>query len=342
MTDRRQDAAAIERLTELVLGQRPSHTPGEAAAQVGVPLERSRAYWRAIGFADVGGARAFTDEDVACLRLLVTMVDSERVDQATSIELTRSLGQTASRLADWQAGMMARVLGDRDEMDLDLVVEGVAALLPDFERLLVHAWRRHLAAVVGRSLAGVMAPAGDTATGSVGFADIAGFTRLARAMADEELAEMVNAFETGAADVVAAEGARLVKTLGDEVMFVAADPTRAVAIALAMHELEGSGAEPLALRIGVATGRLVTTMGDVYGDTVNLASRLTAIARPGTTLVDEATAAAARRVRGVVVRSLPLRPLRGMGLVRASAVTRRQARSAGAASDDSSGNTHVL
>lgn len=104
-----------------------------------------------------------------------------------------------------------------------------------------------------------------------------------------------------------------------------------------MHDLDPPGPEPMTLRIGIATGRLVTTMGDVYGDTVNLASRLTAIARPGTTLIDEATSDGATPLPGVRIRPLPPRPLRGMGMVRASAVTRAQDRSAG----DSSGNTQV-
>ncbi len=332
------DAAAIARITALVLGEPAEYTREQAVDLVGTTVERSRAYWRAFGFADVGRARAFTPEDIACMRLLVGLVDAGHIDEDTSIELTRSLGQTASRLADWQAGTVARVVeASEDPVELDRLVDGVALMMPIFERLLAHAWRRHLAAAIGRSLSAVVRGGEADATGSVGFADIAGFTRLARSLADDDLAGMVHSFETGAADVVAAQGARLVKTLGDEVMFVSEDPTRALAIAVAMHDLDPPGPEPMTLRIGIATGRLVTTMGDVYGDTVNLASRLTAIARPGTTLIDEATSDGATPLPGVRIRPLPPRPLRGMGMVRASAVTRAQDRSAG----DSSGNTQV-
>jgi adenylate cyclase len=289
----------------------------------------------------VGGhAPAFTSRDVECLRMLIGWVEQGRLDRATTVELVRSLGQTASRLADWQVGTMTRVLSELPgPPGLDDVAAGLAEVMPGLERLLVHAWRRHLSAVIGRGLASVdpAAGRGDGTIATVGFADIAGFTRLARSMRDTDLAGMVQAFETGAADIVAARGGRLVKTLGDEVMFTSGDPAAAVAMASAMHALRSPGPEALTLRIGVATGRLITRMGDVYGQTVILASRLTGIARPGTTLLDQATAEALGPDSGYLVRQLPPRPLRGLGLVRAAAVARRGQRSGAA----SSGKTQV-
>jgi adenylate cyclase len=97
-----------------------------------------------------------------------------------------------------------------------------------------------------------------------------------------------------------------------------------VAIATAMHRLTAPGAEALSLRIGLATGHLISRMGDFYGGTVNLASRLTAIARPGSTLVDAATEGALDDPEPYVLRHLAPRPLRGMGLVRATSVSLRR------------------
>jgi adenylate cyclase len=266
--------------------------------------------------------------DVQSLRTLVEWADSGVLDEPTTVEIVRSLGQTASRLAQWQVDTMARVLAESDSpVDLDQVAEGLAGILPGLEEMLVHAWRRHLAAAIGRGLALVAdqpeAPV-EQAQATVGFADIAGFTRLARAMADAELARMVQAFEAGAADIVAAHGGRLVKTLGDEVMFVTDGPDDALAIAAAMHDLPSPGPEPLALRIGVATGPMVSRMGDFYGGTVNRASRLTAIARPGATLIDTTTEDALADPSHYVLRHLAPRPLRGMGLVRATSVAPRR------------------
>ena len=97
-------------------------------------------------------------------------------------------------------------------------------LLPALERLLVHGWRRQLAAAFERGL-GDAEQAGEDETGhlTVGFADQVGFTRLARRMEEAELAALVERFESRSADVVAKYGGRVIKTLGDEIFFVAAD-----------------------------------------------------------------------------------------------------------------------
>jgi adenylate cyclase len=318
---------ALRRLTEVVLGDPIELTRGEASLAAGLTVEEARPYWRAMGFADVGQDRAaFTRTDVERLLLLVGWVRDGVLDQARAIEVVRSLGQTASRLADWQVDMLGRILAESEQpVQVDQVAEGMERMLPGLESLLVHAWRRHLAAVVGRAIAGVEEPleAEEVGASTVGFADIAGFTRLVRVLADEELAAMVTAFETGAADIVAAHGARLVKTLGDEVMFVAPDADVGVAIATAMHAMASPDGAVLRLRIGVATGRLVSLMGDYYGDTVNRASRLTALARPGGTLVDPATEEGLTDQSGYLVRHHRPRALRGLGLVRASSVTPR-------------------
>jgi len=320
---------AVQQITELVLGSRVELTREQVAQAAGVTVERARPYWRAMGFPDVGDRAAFTQADVEALRLVLRWVADGMLDEERAVELVRSLGQTASRLADWQADLMGRILATSGEpVGLDEVSEGLAEVLPGLESLLVHAWRRHLAALVGRALAPVAEIDVSAVEGTVGFADIASFTRLTRVLGEAELAAMVESFETGAADIVASQGGRLVKTLGDEVMFVAPSADAGVATALALHHLgaqsaRGGGPDPLRLRIGLATGRLVTVMGDYYGPTVNLASRLTAAARPGGTLMDLATEAGLDDAGALVLRRQRPRPLRGLGLVRTVSVSAR-------------------
>ncbi|HEX6887593.1 MAG TPA: adenylate/guanylate cyclase domain-containing protein [Candidatus Nanopelagicales bacterium] len=319
--------AVLDRVVAVVLGGPPELTRDQASAAAGLTVEQARPYWRAMGFADVGEERVFTHRDVEALRVVAEWARSGVLDEARIMEIVRGLGQTASRLADWQVGTIAKVLAEAGEdgpIDNDALVDGIARVLPEVESLLVHAWRRHLAADMGRGLATVdeAAEATDLPVASVGFADITGFTRLAREMGEEDLAAMVTGFEHGCADVVAKHGGRLVKTLGDEVMFVTEDPDTAVAIAAAMHGLPHE-AEPLRLRIGLATGRVITLMGDYYGETVNRASRLTAIAKPGVTLMDPATEEALAHPDAYVVRHLRPRALRGLGLVRTASVVPR-------------------
>jgi adenylate cyclase len=150
---------------------------------------------------------------------------------------------------------------------------------------------------------------------SVGFADLVGFTRLSRRLSVRDLAALVERFEQVGADVVAAAGARLVKTLGDEVLFVADRPGAAAAASLALVEAFAADEAVPQLRVGVATGLVIGRMGDVFGTTVNLASRLTSMARPGGVLVDEATAQdLAGDARFRTVAAVP-RPVRGLGVV---------------------------
>jgi adenylate cyclase len=318
-------ARTLARMADIVLGDPVELTRGEVAGRAGLTVDEARPYWRAMGFADVGDRVAFTRTDLQSLQTLVGWVQTGVLDEARAVEVVRSLGQTASRLADWQVGMMARILAESEQpVALEGVVDGVEQVLPEMEALLVHAWRRHLAAVIGRGITPLLEPSDDElANATVGFADIAGFTRLARVLSDEQLAAMVESFETGAADVLAGHGARLVKTLGDEVMFVADGPDVAVSISTALHHLPGAADVPLRLRIGLATGRVVSVMGDYYGETANRASRLTAVARPGQTLVDAATEEGLSDPSAYLVRHHRPRALRGLGRTRTTSVRMR-------------------
>ncbi len=319
---------ALARLVEAILGGPTSLTRDEVATAAGITVEEARPFWRAMGFADVGTTQAFTEGDLAAMNVMVRWVRDGLMDSTRAVEVIRSLGQTAVRLADWQVDTMGRILATLgDEVTVDEVADGLTDLLPELESLLVHVWRRHLAAAVSRELSTRSGtPGSDVGAGTVGFADIASFTRLTRVLQEDDLAAMVEAFETGAADIVAGHGARMVKTLGDEVMFLADSPDTAVSIAAALHRLPlltPTDRVRLQLRIGLATGRLVSLMGDYYGDTVNRASRLTAVARPGHTWIDPATEDALADPSDYVIRHHRPRALRGLGLVRASSIRLR-------------------
>lgn len=319
-------------LVERILGAPLSMTREEVTEAAGLTLEQSRAYWRAMGFADVGESVAFTENDLEALRTVQALVDSGVVDSDEIIEIVRSLGQNTSRMAEWQTGTLARLLARHgaipDESvlrpeDVKRLGELTNAMVPSLERLLSYAWHRQLAAAIQRSIDTAGDEDGDVAGQScVGFADLVGFTRLSRRLPADRLASLVTTFEGDSSDVVAATGARMVKTLGDEVMFVADTPEQGVETALTLHETHAHDEDVPELRIGLAFGDVVTRMGDIYGSTVNLANRLTVLARPGATLVDDAIADSIRHSADFDLKAMRPRILRGLGTVRAWTVRR--------------------
>ncbi|WP_241563561.1 adenylate/guanylate cyclase domain-containing protein, partial [Streptomyces sp. E1N211] len=172
---------------------------------------------------------------------------------------------------------------------------------------------------------------------------------LTRRREEEELGELVEAFDTTAADLVAARGGRLIKTLGDEVLYAADDAGTAAEIALRLIETMANDETMPELRVGMAFGTVTTRMGDVFGTTVNLASRLTSIAPRDAVLVDAdfahelirtgdapaseaaaAEAAAAAEKEGeepptyrFALQPMWQRPVRGLGVVEPWLLTRR-------------------
>ncbi|AQW51363.1 adenylate/guanylate cyclase domain-containing protein [Streptomyces violaceusniger] len=281
------------RLEQLILGAERRYTPFQAARSAGVSVELATRFWRAMGFADIGQAKALTEADVLALRRLSGLVEAGLLSEPMAIQVARSTGQTSARLADWQIDSFLEGLTDPQETGMtrtEIAYPLVELLLPELEEFLVYVYRRQLAAATGR----VVQAADDAEMVNrrlaVGFADLVSFTRLTRRLEEEELGELVEAFETTAADLVAAHGGRLIKTLGDEVLYAADDAGIAAEIGLRLIETLTHDETMPELRVGIAFGTVTTRMGDVFGTTVNLASRLTSIAPKNAVLVDGAFA----------------------------------------------------
>ena len=275
---------------QALLGGERKFTRVEVSERAGISIERAERMWHALGFATVPDDEiAFTDGDVEALRLVAALEDDGLVDPAVESSLARKLGQTQSRLASWQSTMFLELL-DRSKLSGEDATEGVALLLPAMERLQTYVWRRHLAAAAGRAVAG----SDELARGVrvVGFADIVSYTRLTRRLTETELGRLIERFEGLAADVIALNGGRVIKSIGDEVLFVADTPAQGVAIALALQDKVAETADVPELRIGLAYGSVLIRLGDIYGEVVNLASRLTSEAKPGRVLADRELAAA--------------------------------------------------
>lgn len=264
-------------LARAVLGE-PTYTSAEVAAAGGVPLEEARRLWRAMGFPPVADAeRIFTAADVATLTAARALVARHMTEPGGLLQLTRVTGQSLSRIAEAQ--IAARSGGTAIE------AAEVATLASAVEPLLAYVWRRHLVAAALRAAS--TGAAAEDASLVVGFADLVGFTAFSQRREPAELAAAVDRFEALAYEHIPERGGRVIKMIGDEVMFSIEDPATAATIALALVRAYGRDPQLPAVRVGLASGPVLPWQGDLYGPTVNLASRLVNIARPGTVLASE-------------------------------------------------------
>lgn len=297
----------------------------EVARAVGVSLLSARKLWRALGFANVTDADvAFTDADAEALGRVVGMVREGLVDEPTAIALARALGQTTDRLVSWHTeALMEHLAGTAGAQGPDRAVRHLEELAEELEQLLVYSWRRQLAAVVAR-IAEAPGGAGTVASGvlTVGFADLVSYTRLSQRLQQRELGILVQRFEGLASDVVTAGGGRVIKTVGDEVLFTADDAVSGAVIALSLSEQMAVDDVVPDVRVGLAHGLVLRSLGDVYGPTVNLASRLTGLAQPGTVVTDPTTGAALARNSDLVLVPQRARQVHGIGQLQPLLVAR--------------------
>jgi adenylate cyclase len=301
------------RIEQILLNGPRRYTREQAADAAGVSVEKAGQLWRALGFPHTADdAVVFTDADVDAIRVAECLVEYQVIDDEMQSTVTRMLGQTMSRLAEWQSSMLVSIVLERPEIleqrgDLADFVEMIVPLL---EQVQVFVWRRHLAAFAGRVLNGVSEPQ-ESRDAVVGFADISGYTSLTRMLAEAELATMLEGFEAAASDIVTDHRGRIIKTLGDEVLFVVDDAVDGALIAVDLLEHTANDERLPHLRIGLAAGTVLSRFGDVYGSTVNIASRLTSVARPGSVLVDRQLADALADHPGISLQRLRPVSVRG-------------------------------
>ena len=180
-------------------------------------------------------------------------------------------------------------------------------MLPTMTEVIERVWRRHLQMEARRRIVRELDPTEQREERAVGFADLVGFTTLSQQVDDHTLAGIVDRFETIAYETVLRLGGRVVKMIGDEVMYVVTDPRRAVRIGLALAE-EYAADEALSdVRVGIAYGPVLEREADLYGPVVNLASRIVNIAFPGSVVTsDEVRHAVGRPARpGLEVAEAP-------------------------------------
>jgi adenylate cyclase len=307
-------------LEHLILPEPPIYTPVQVAERAGMPLERVRQYWRNLGLPDVpDDTVAFTDYDVQTLTVLSALMQHGMVDEDAAVLMARVIGSSMARIAEAEVTASPALAGrDADVERAQLLTDKADAMIPALAGVLEYAWRRHLQAAARRATLWRADGDGDATAGAdlaVGFVDLVGFTALAQQLSGPALADLVGRFEEVAFDVVVGGGGRVVKMIGDEAMFVVADPADAVRIGLNLAEAY-AGEEGLSdVRVGIAYGSVLPREGDYFGPVVNLASRIVNIARPGSVVVSGAVREAVDEGPDVLFKALRPRYLKEIGRV---------------------------
>jgi adenylate cyclase len=295
-----RNAAEEERLAllpvERVLGG--PYTSGEMAKRAGIPPELVTRIRRLQGLPEPGpDERVFGEVDLDGLKATKQFLDSG-FDQEAIDQITRVLGEAMARLAATVTAAFADTFleaGDNEE-EVALRFAALAEeLTPRLTPVLVATFQAHLREAVRRGMLGRAELEAGHLQGeqdlAVCFADLVGFTRLGGQIEVEELGTVAGRLAELAADL-AGQPVRLVKTIGDAAMFVSRDVAALVEVALSLVEAVQEADMP-ALRAGIARGPAVPRAGDFYGHSVNLASRVTGVARAGSVLCTEAVRDAA-------------------------------------------------
>jgi adenylate cyclase len=277
---------------ERVLAAGGRYTAREVAERSGLDPEFQQRQLRALGLT-VGDPeeRSFDDDDVEAAKAVKLFLDAGLPEEGL-LEISRVMGDSMSKLAAAIGGVTGQALLQPGDTERDLGLRYVQALR-ELGPLVGPVVTRVLTLHQLENAKNVVVSQADIAAGNVQgaqeicvcFADLVGFTRIGEDVDPVDLGRIANRL-TDLAIEVAPPGVRLVKTIGDAVMLVSrrdVDALLETALTLVERSDEEGEGFPL-LRVGVACGEAIPRSGDWYGTPVNLASRITAHARPGSVL----------------------------------------------------------
>lgn len=277
---------------ELALRRGPTAPLASAADSVGVTPEEFAHLWQALGFP--AQADVQVPADVVAALPVVTQAVRDWLGEDVGLAITRVVGSTTARLAEALVDAF-RLQFEVPEMSAgtqytDVVaryVEITRAALPSFEEFVNAVLRAHLVRVAS----GAWTPDAEQGAAHrdlfVGFVDLVGYTALSRTLPTSQLAGLLATFEAIVSDVVARHGGRLVKLIGDGALFVTDSVANGAAAALELADRIGADDQLPPARVGADRGPVLSLYGDYFGEVVNRAARLVALANPGTVVVSD-------------------------------------------------------
>lgn len=302
-TDPRKARLTVETRANSLLNGQPQFTLMEVADRLEVEPRTIRRMWTAMGFPgieDEENDQIFTGYDIEMMRRHLDKLSAGQLDANTLNSLVLAQGHMADRLVLWQHEALVEFAESTFEID-DIaarywVIDHVDDYLSLLEDQMRYVWRRHMAAFLRRSDLELRRRGPDLDTPdimplqrAVGFIDLVAFTSKSRELGSAQLLTFIRDFEFTCREIITQNGARLVKTVGDAVIFIADDLTIGAKVATELVYQLGKIEGMLPVKASLLWGRVVSSFGDIFGPTVNLASRLVDIADEGSILIDRAT-----------------------------------------------------
>jgi class 3 adenylate cyclase len=271
---------------------RPIYSLRTAADVLSVPLDDIATAWAVLGLTvaspdEVALSHADVDGLATWVALKAVMSDEG------AFGFLRVLGAAMARLAEAEAAVVRAASPDlqithsHDELLTAQAYRTAAEFVPRIGALIDAVHRHHLSSA-RTHFEGVMRDTSASVVCGIGFADLSGFTALTQLLTPAELSSLLNEFNATVSDVVHADGGRVVKFIGDEVMWVSSTPELLAKAAMDLVDHPKAREAQMQVRAGLAYGTTLAIGGDYFGNTVNLAARLVAAAEPGQILATSA------------------------------------------------------
>jgi class 3 adenylate cyclase len=278
---------------DVLLGSGPTtYSIRTAAEALGVPVDDVARAWALLGLTvadldEIALSQADVDGLSGWFQMKVLMGDDG------AFGFLRVLGSAMARLAEAESTFVRAATPDiqmnhtHDELATAQAFRWVGEFIPRISVLVDAVHRQHM--VSARThFEGVLHDTSSNVVCGVGFADLSGFTALTQTLTPAELSMLLNEFIAGVSEVIHADGGRVVKFIGDEVMWVSSTPELLAKAAVDLVSHPKAREEGIQVRAGLGYGGVLAMNGDYYGNVVNLAARLVAAAKPGQILASQA------------------------------------------------------
>ena len=271
---------------------RPIYSLRTAAELLGVPLDDIATAWAVLGLTVASPDEAALSQ--ADLDGLATWVAMRKVmSDDGAFGFLRVLGAAMARLAEAESAVVRagspdlQINHSHDELITAQAYRAVAEFVPRIGAMIDAVHRHHLSSA-RTHFEGVIRDTSETVVCGIGFADLSGFTALTQQLTPAELSSLLDEFNTTVSKVVHSDGGRVVKFIGDEVMWVSSTPELLAKAAVDLVDHPKAREAQMQVRAGLGYGTVLAVGGDYFGNTVNLAARLVAAAEPGQILATSA------------------------------------------------------